>query len=148
MSDLQPHVEVWEERDRLHIHLLQGDRTVAEWWDEDAREMFEDGFFKRGKELEASVIEYAKSVGLLGRHGAKGTLGEHVPDPSPAQAKVYNLDVSSPEHVPAVLRLTADKYREDAAGLDSAHQDKSAGRPWRKIARMLDSVADRIAKAI
>ena len=58
-------VSVWEERDRLHIHLFAGDesRTIADWWDDDARQMFEDGFFDR-RRLEASVIEYARSVNL------------------------------------------------------------------------------------
>lgn len=145
MSHNQPHVEVWEERDRLHIHLLKGERTVAEWWDEDAREMFEDGFFKRGKELEPSVIAYAESVGLLGAHGPGRS---EISSQEAAKFHAFDLNVSSPELVPLVLRATADKYREDAEELDSAHQDKSAGRPWRKIARMLDSTADRIAKAI
>ena len=64
---MQVEVSVWEERDRLHIHLFQGDKntTIAEWWDDDAREMFEDGFFKSGKNLKASVLEYALSVGLI-----------------------------------------------------------------------------------
>lgn len=140
-----PHVEVWEERDRLHIHLLKGERTVAEWWDEDAREMFEDGFFKRGKELEASVIEYATSIGLLGDKGPGRT---EISSAEASKLRAFDLDVSSPELVPLVLRATADKYREDAGELDSAHQDKTAGKPWRKIARMLDSTADRIAKVL
>jgi hypothetical protein len=60
-------VSVWEERDRLHIHLYHGDEntTVAEWWDDDARSMFEDGFFKSGRDLTQSVIEYAQSHGLV-----------------------------------------------------------------------------------
>ena len=64
---MECNVSVWEERDRLHIHLFQGDEnnTVAEWWDDSAREMFEDGFFKAGKNLQSSVLEYALSVGLI-----------------------------------------------------------------------------------
>jgi hypothetical protein len=73
--------EVWEERDRLHIALyydpkhagwskmqqrMQGDgQLVAEWWDNDAREMFEDGFFKSGRDLDRSVIQYANDMGLI-----------------------------------------------------------------------------------
>lgn len=66
-------VEVWEERDRLHIalyatkgkHAAIGAGTlVAEWWDDDARSMFEDGFFD-ARNLKESVIEYAASVGLV-----------------------------------------------------------------------------------
>lgn len=66
-------VEVWEERDRLHIALyatkgkhaaIGAGILVAEWWDDDARSMFEDGFFD-ARNLKESVIEYAASVGLV-----------------------------------------------------------------------------------
>lgn len=60
-------VDVWEERDRLSIVLYEGDSEVASWWDDDARLMFEHGFFERGRRLEASVIEYAYSVDLIWR---------------------------------------------------------------------------------
>lgn len=62
-------VEVWEERDRLHVALWRSwkgnDDMVADWWDDDARQMFEDGFFTSGRGLESSVIEYARSVGII-----------------------------------------------------------------------------------
>ena len=58
-------VEVWEERDRLHIGLLSNGHYIADWWDDDARQMFEDGFFERGRNLESSVIAYARQMGLL-----------------------------------------------------------------------------------
>lgn len=65
MTDMAGHwttsntnLEVWEERDRLHISLESGDATIAEWWDDDARQMFEDGFFNRSS-LHESVVEYA-----------------------------------------------------------------------------------------
>ncbi|MBI2852758.1 MAG: DUF192 domain-containing protein, partial [Chloroflexi bacterium] len=43
-------VETWQERDRLGIWITdkRTDKVIAEWWDEDAREMFEQGFFKPG----------------------------------------------------------------------------------------------------
>jgi hypothetical protein len=63
------HVEVWEERDRCHIALWQrwkgNDTILTDWWDDDARQMFEDGFFKRGRQLKESVIEYAKEMGII-----------------------------------------------------------------------------------
>ncbi len=62
-------IEVWEERDRLHIGIQDketGDYIVS-WWDDEAREMFEDGFFKRGRGLKESVLTYAEEVGLLAR---------------------------------------------------------------------------------
>jgi len=60
-------VEVWEERDRLHIGIQSketGDYLIS-WWDDDAREMFEQGFFKSGPGLEESVLEYAEDMGIL-----------------------------------------------------------------------------------
>ena len=62
-------VEVWEERDRLHIGIQNkepGD-YLKSWWDDDAREMFEQGFFKSGPGLEESVLEYAEEIGILER---------------------------------------------------------------------------------
>jgi hypothetical protein len=62
-------VEVWEERDRLHIGI-QDKKTgdyYASWWDDEAREMFEQGFFKSGRGLEASVLEYAEDMGILAK---------------------------------------------------------------------------------
>lgn len=58
-------VEVWEERDRLHIAIedQKTGKTIADWWDDDARQMFEDGFFE-SRNLDRSVIEYADSIGL------------------------------------------------------------------------------------
>ncbi|MDD4987239.1 MAG: DUF192 domain-containing protein [Dehalococcoidales bacterium] len=70
-------VEAWQERDRLGIWLTDNrtGKTIAEWWDEDAREMFEQGFFKPGvpqrttekpsRAFVDSVLDYAESVGLL-----------------------------------------------------------------------------------
>jgi uncharacterized membrane protein (UPF0127 family) len=70
-------VEAWQERDRLGIWITdrRTSKTIAEWWDEDAREMFEQGFFKPGipqrttekpsRAFVESVFDYAESVGLL-----------------------------------------------------------------------------------
>ena len=73
LSRAEVDVDVWEERDRLSIVIKDkktGQRTIAEWWDDDARQMFEDGFFKRGVELKRSVIAYAEEMGLLAKPGA------------------------------------------------------------------------------
>lgn len=68
-------LNTWEERDRLHVALYlrkgedgQGD-LISEWWDEDCRQMFEDGFLKRSgkpgklsnddRELTQSALDYA-----------------------------------------------------------------------------------------
>lgn len=60
-------VEVWEERDRLHIAIRdkRNEKIIADWWDEDAQQMFEDGFFESGRGLESSVVKYAEDVGIL-----------------------------------------------------------------------------------
>jgi uncharacterized membrane protein (UPF0127 family) len=69
-------VGTWAERDRIGIWITDRHtgKTIAEWWDEDAREMFEQGFFKpgdirqqtiTGRAFEESVLDYAESVGLL-----------------------------------------------------------------------------------
>lgn len=60
-------VEVWEERDRLHIGIQNKETGdyLKSWWDDDAREMFEQGFFKSGPKLKESVLEYAEDMGIL-----------------------------------------------------------------------------------
>ncbi len=69
-------VDSWTERDRLGIWITdpRTDKVLAQWWDEGARQMFEDGFFKpgmirqqtiTGHDFEESVMAYAESVGIL-----------------------------------------------------------------------------------
>jgi uncharacterized membrane protein (UPF0127 family) len=70
-------VGTWAERDRLGIWITdrRTGETIAEWWDEDAREMFEQGWFKPGvpqrtiekpsRAFVESVLNYAESVGIL-----------------------------------------------------------------------------------
>lgn len=70
-------VDTWKERDRLGIWVndKKTGKTIAEWWDEDARQMFEDGFFKPGvpelshekpgREFIESVLSYLEDVGTL-----------------------------------------------------------------------------------
>ncbi len=73
-------IGTWVERDRIGIWITdkRTDKTVAEWWDEDAREMFEQGWFKpgdirhqtiTGRAFEESVLDYAESMGLLAGSG-------------------------------------------------------------------------------
>ena len=63
----------WEERDRLHIGIVDKETeqiSYADWWDEDARQMFEDGFFVSGKgqaAFENSVLDYAEDMGILAK---------------------------------------------------------------------------------
>ena len=62
--------------------------------------------------------------------------------------KDFDLDVDSPDEVANVLRDAADAYHESASELDASWQDKSAGRPWTIIARILEKAADQIDKAL
>jgi len=59
-------VSTWFERDRAFVRIQERatGEYLAEWWDEDAVQMFEDGFFERGKKFERSVIDYADSFGI------------------------------------------------------------------------------------
>jgi uncharacterized membrane protein (UPF0127 family) len=74
-------VDSWVERDRIGIWVvdLRTDKTIAEWWDEEAREMFDQGFFKPaawiknqtlwGKEFRESVLDYLEHTGVLTKTG-------------------------------------------------------------------------------
>lgn len=61
---------------------------------------------------------------------------------------MYNLDVDTPEQVPVVLETVANRYRESAAELVAAWQDRSAGKCWVDMARILDRAAESCRKAI
>lgn len=73
-------IDTWQERDRLSVVVTdkRNDKTIAEWWDDDVRQMFEDGFFKGsmggerqlGMEKPSSVFvnsvyDYLESIGKL-----------------------------------------------------------------------------------
>ena len=71
-------VELWAERDRLHIGI-QDKKTgeyIVSWWDEEASAMFDQGFFydpgplgwripAEKRRFEGSVLAYAEKMGLL-----------------------------------------------------------------------------------
>jgi hypothetical protein len=72
-------VDAHSERDRIGIYVTdeRTDKTIAEWWDDDAREMFEAGFFKSGvphlswekptPEFANSVLDYLEEMGQLAK---------------------------------------------------------------------------------
>ena len=88
-------VDSWMERDRLGIWIVdkRTDKVIAEWWDDEARQMFEDGFFKqaastrggelRGGEFVDSVLDYAEEMGWLA-----GENPGHLSNPTGAKTKV------------------------------------------------------------
>lgn len=51
-----------------------------------------------------------------------------------------SLDCSAPDHVPMVLEFVVQKFREDAAELQSAHQDPKAGQEWLWLAKRLEKL--------
>ena len=59
-----------------------------------------------------------------------------------------DLDVSTPEEFPAVLRRAAEHFFFTQGELQSAWQDKQAGRVWARFARILDRAADSADKAL
>ena len=61
---------------------------------------------------------------------------------------MLDLNVDSPEKVSKVLRRAAEWYLESATELESAWQDRSAGRPWVSLAKILEQAADQADKAI
>lgn len=76
----QVRVEVLEERDNLEISIVdkESGNVYAHWSDDDARQMFEEGFFKpgivhhqlsqsAGANLTDSVLEYAEDMGILAK---------------------------------------------------------------------------------
>lgn len=59
-----------------------------------------------------------------------------------------DLDVDAPDKVADVLRRAAEMYYESATELEAAWQDKNAGRPWTKIAQILERAAKNIDKVV
>lgn len=57
-------VDTWFERDRANVTVYKNDKEIAEWWDDDVRELVEDGFLNP-RDWEGSAIEYCKHLGLL-----------------------------------------------------------------------------------
>lgn len=64
-------VETWFERDRAHVRIdeRRTGKILIEWWDDDVRQLFEDGFFRRGRGFEDSVLDYGEHLGILAVSG-------------------------------------------------------------------------------
>jgi hypothetical protein len=78
-------VDSWVERGRIGIWITdkRTGENLIEWWDEDAAQLFEDGFFRAGmirgqtitgREFEDSVLDYAEYIGILERPKGKVSL--------------------------------------------------------------------------
>lgn len=57
-------------------------------------------------------------------------------------------DPAAPDGVARILRNAADLMREQASELDSAWQDKGAGKPWDMIAKELEACATKIERKL
>ena len=76
-------VNSWVERDRLGIWIEDNrtGKTIIEWWDDGARQMFDDGFFKEatftrsgelgGPQFINSVLDYAEEMGFLTKESSE-----------------------------------------------------------------------------
>lgn len=95
-------VDVWEERDRLVITVDSPAGRVAQWVDDDARQMFEDGFFS-SRDLEGSVIEYVREMNLC--HPPRHNLQ---PDPLPYGEHAYYRENA---YRPNPMRFNTDAPR-------------------------------------
>jgi hypothetical protein len=59
-----------------------------------------------------------------------------------------DLDVDVPEKVPVALRRAVEHFEEAFSELQSAWQDRNAGRVWHEFAKILDRAADSCDRAI
>jgi hypothetical protein len=60
-------IRVWQERDRLHIELLDttSEKTLVEWCDDDAREAIKDGFLDTNEAVLWDLERFARQGGAL-----------------------------------------------------------------------------------
>lgn len=65
---MAPHFEAtqWQERDRLHLSLTDAidGQEILDLWDEDARQLIEDGFIDPRNLLD-TMTSYARSINLI-----------------------------------------------------------------------------------
>ncbi len=59
-----------------------------------------------------------------------------------------DLDVDTPEKALEVLGRAVDAFYESAVDLEASWQDKSAGRPWRIIAKEIEAAIARIERKL
>ena len=58
--------------------------------------------------------------------------------------KSMDLDVNSPDEIVDRLLNAAEAFYESASELDADWQDRSVGRPWTMIAKILEAAAMKI----
>lgn len=106
------HLTTWEERDNLAIDLVDESTgmELGHWVDDEAREMFEDGFFN-ARNLIGSVVEYLESVGALKdlqpiqeEEEWNEDHGEHLDMPEGYTASSAKFRQAAREHVAKISR--------------------------------------------
>lgn len=60
-------IAVWQERDRLHICLSRksDDKTLIEWWDDEAYEAIDDGFLCTKEAIGGRLEHSCRQLGAL-----------------------------------------------------------------------------------
>ncbi len=60
-------IRVWQERDRFHVQLVdkRTDKTLIEWWDEDAQEAIDDGFLDAREAIMGNLERFVRQGGAL-----------------------------------------------------------------------------------
>lgn len=61
---------------------------------------------------------------------------------------VIDLDVDTPEKVSRALRRAAQAYYEAEGDLQAAWTDRTAGRVWRELGKVLDRAADAAERTV
>jgi len=114
-------VVVWEERDRLHVGVREKDsgEYPVDWWDDEARQMFEDGFFEpmgpgaaRRRRFEESVLDYAEQTGFIlpETEGVPRLVGPKSKQPREGPLEFY---ADSVEHVAQTVNGTGYRPQLD-----------------------------------
>ncbi len=69
-GDTRIKVDVWSERDRLMVRVIDAatDEEIACWWDDDARGLVVDGFLDP-RDWTRSAESYLRHIGVLGAGG-------------------------------------------------------------------------------
>jgi uncharacterized membrane protein (UPF0127 family) len=116
-------VEVWQERDRLHVGIQEKatGEYLVDWWDDDARAMFDMGFFRAGlpgwlsesdPTLVESVLAYAEDMGILAPRPSLSFYPQVVPRPWPGSLEEAEAAV---EAYARRMRAAVESYARKAS---------------------------------
>lgn len=120
-------------------HFRMGDRVT-----------FLDRFNQRRTGRVVFAFPSHLTLNMGGRYGTPAVVhyGDVVKVQPRRNPPGLDLDVDAPDKVPPVLARASDAYGESAGELSAAWQDPRAGRPWEKLATVLDRAAAAARKAV